>query len=192
MLRTACREAEALRLCVEDVDFERGLVRFESRKGERPERVKAQDVPMDDGLRAQLVAYGRVGRGGEPYFIVRGGRFMTHTSLRRALERASRAAGISPAITGLGWLKNKAVTMLGEVGVRAEVTARIANHASVKTTERHYDSAVLWEQRKAGLAALGVALDRFCTAPPNSTGFSTGQDSKAPETSQSSLAKSET
>lgn len=159
MLRTGCREAEALRLRACDVDFERGTVTFETRKGPRSRRVGSQTVPMTVGLRRALGMYTSGSSGEEPFFFQKEGRFMQHTSLRRALERASVVAGIVPAMTGLGWIRNRVATLMGDAGVRVEVSSRVLGHESVKTTEGHYDSSKLWAQRVEGLAALEALLD---------------------------------
>ncbi|MEO6327058.1 MAG: site-specific integrase [Thermoanaerobaculia bacterium] len=176
MRRTVCREEEAWRLNVADVDIAGGVITFENRKGERAERIGAQRVPITAELREILELYART-RGPAsataPFLQVQGrrrgeARRLKQGSARRALEKACTLINHSPALNGFGWLRNLTVTGLVESGTPIDVASRMANHASVKTTEKHYDSAVLWDERKSALDRLAAHIS--AQQKPNTDG----------------------
>ncbi len=164
ILGTACREIEAFRLKVEDVDLQGGVIRFETRKGPRARRIQSQRVPISPPLAAALRAYaesfGRRRAPTEPLLVVGKGktkRSLKGTSLRKRMMAASARAKLKPYVTSLGFLRNAALTTLGEAKVAVEVASRIAGHASVKTTENHYDGAIRWDERVEAVKVLAAA-----------------------------------
>lgn len=175
MLLTAARLDEVLRLRTGDVD---GVVlKMRSFKGGAD--VQVREHPVTTRLAAVFASIIPPGASTDRLVILLNGRAPKNAaSFRKRLLRASEAAGIVPPIGCLAWLRNAALTALVEGGAPIEVVSRIAGHASVKTTEKHYDRAVLWKERIAAAELLAVALGA-------ATPFSTHENSiPLPESGQ--------
>ena len=154
MVLTAGRLREVLRLRAGDV--EGAILRMRSFKGKE---VAVRDHPITPRLRAVLASVLPPDSPPERHVILLNGRPpKEEASFRKRLLRASERAGIVPPVGGLAWLRNAALTALVEGGAPIEVVSRIAGHASVKTTERHYDRAVLWKERIAAAEMLAETL----------------------------------
>lgn len=113
----AARESEVFRLRVEDVE-ERDVRAWQSKGAIRG----AINLPVLPELSRVLAAYARPKQG-----LLLG--TDDPRSLRTALAHASRRAGIFPPIRGLGWLRNQAITTLGEAGIASEVLSRVLRHS---------------------------------------------------------------
>lgn len=150
LLRTGCRESEARRLLVGDVDVDAGVITFRRRKGWRARGAELiVTTPMGAGLRQVLEAYTK--RMGErpakaPFLVHEDGGELGEQTLRKRYLRASKVAKI-PERNGIAWLRNQAATLAGDAGVPMEVTRRVMGHASITTTEKHYDRSELRKAR---------------------------------------------
>ena len=160
MLRTACRDAEARRLTRADVDLNAGVLAFRNRTGSRVKRIEGDRVPISPGLKVHLVARLRgIPDKPDAVLLPMRGRELRDGALRRRLARACEKAAIKPAVCGLAWLRNLALTMLTEGGVPVEVGSRLAGHASTAITEGFYDRAKLWSERETATRKLDATLD---------------------------------
>ncbi len=163
MLLTAARLREVLRLRVGDID---GAV-LKMRSFKAGADVQVREHPVTTRLAAVFASIIPPGAPADRLVILLNGRApKNEASFRKRLLRASEAAGIVPPVGGLAWLRNAALTALVEGGAPIEVVSRIAGHASVKTTEKHYDRAVLWKERIAAAELLAATLG---AATPSST-----------------------
>lgn len=165
MLFTGARLEEVCRLQVEDVDFDAGILRTENRKlRSGPETV---EHPLEPELVRVLEA--AIPPDAAPTLpVVRMGtdrEVESASPFRKRLVAASKRAKIEPPITSLAWIRNFALSRAVDAGIPIEVLSRLAGHASVTTTERHYVSTKMWPQRK--LAARTFAALRSGVPDPH-------------------------
>lgn len=165
------RLEEVCRLKVADADFDAGILPTENRKVRSgPEEVEHSLGPE---LRRVLeAAIPPIAPATLP--IVRMGEheITSAAPLRKRLIAASARAKIAPPITSLAWIGNFALTRAVDAGIPIEVLSRLAGHASVTTTEKHYVSTKMWPQRQLAartLAALGADPHAVPERPTQST-----------------------
>jgi integrase len=162
MVLTAGRLREVLRLQARDI--EGSTLKIRSFKGPTAAWVLVRDHPITPRLQAVLSSVLPPDAKPDRLVVLLDGRPpLGEASFRKRLLRASERAEIVPPIGGFAWLRNAALTALVEGGAPIEVVSRIAGHASVKTTERHYDRAVLWKER---IAAAGLLAETLGAATP--------------------------
>jgi integrase len=171
MFRTAARLTEVLRLKLGDVDLAAGILRIETRKGPKANRVRTVEHPITPDLQKILEAAMLDLPTDKPLIRLRGRAVREPASLRKRLVRASSAARaavlrdhprmaawkpekIFPTISCLAWMRNHVVTQLVETGTRIETVSRLAGHASVTTTQRFYDKSRGWAERVAAAEKL--------------------------------------
>ena len=171
MFRTAARLTEVLRLKVGDVDLAIGVLRIETRKGPKANRVRTVEHPITPDLQKILEAAMLDLPEEKPLIRLRGRAVREPASLRKRLVRASGVARaavlrehprmaawgpekVFPTIACLAWMRNHVVTQLVETGTRIETVSRLAGHATVATTQRFYDKSRGWAERVAAAEKL--------------------------------------
>lgn len=156
VLRTGRRDSEIRRLTCGDVDLEAKTIRITRRKRAATGTPIIQVFPLHADLETLLKPYAAWRKGAPPeapFLTLDGERFLSEFSLQKRFRATYRRAGL-PERSGIAWLRNEAATLLGEAGAPVEALQRWLGHASVTTTEKHYD----WSRRMEIHAVLSEAL----------------------------------
>lgn len=162
VLRSGCRDTEARRLVMGDVDLEAMKLKIRRVKGWRSRAPLVETHPISKDLAEILkpyVAWRRKAAPTAPLLTLDGVHLLAESALVKRYRAACRRAGL-PVRSGVAWLRNQAATLLGEAGVPVEVTRRWLGHTSVQTTERHYDTSRQWEARERLSEILDGILSR--------------------------------
>jgi site-specific recombinase XerD len=122
------RVSELVGLKVSDIDFERGMVKVESGKGE-----KDRYVMLPIGLRQELKSYLEVEKPGKYVFSGRNGKY-TIKSVQKVFEHAARKAGICKEAS-CHTLRHSFATHLLESGVDIRYIQSLLGHARLQTTQ---------------------------------------------------------
>jgi len=167
-LRTGARGAEIRRLRIGDLDLRRRTLLFRRHKGRRGDRGE-EVVPVSPGLAKALVPYvAKLPGGLDPpaplLAVLYDGerRALGPTSLRRQMEAACRAAGLSLRTTA-GWTRAQAATLAREAGTPLGVVSGMLGHVDGQITLAHYDESGAaagerWEARQKAGAVLDEVL----------------------------------
>ena len=132
MYGSGLRISEARMLEVGHIDGARGVLRVHHGKGN-----KAREVKLSPSLYAWLRAYWQRERPPHPYlFASRRGTPMPRASVVRALQLATKAAGIKKRISP-HVLRHSFATHLLEHGTDVRVVGALLGHASIRTTARY-------------------------------------------------------
>ena len=130
---TGLRISEAIRLKVDDIDAGRRVIRVHRGKGG-----KARDVMLSPKLLLALRTYWSASRPPLPYLFAspKTGKLVRAETVRTALHRARRAAGLKKRVTP-HMLRHSFATHLLEGGTDVRVIQHLLGHASVATTMRY-------------------------------------------------------
>ena len=132
MYGSGLRIQEALRLTIDDIDRERGVIHVRNGKGGKPRETKLSPVLYD-----WLRAYWSRTRPPLPYlFVNHRGRLPRQSTVRRALAAAVAEARIKKHVT-CHVLRHSFATHLLEEGTDVRVVSALLGHASIKTTARY-------------------------------------------------------
>jgi integrase/recombinase XerD len=131
LFASGMRVSEISHLCVEAVDLSRGSIMVKG-KGN-----KERQIPIcDDAVRRALTAYvalDRTERGSKEYlFTNRFGRRLSEQSIRMALKRHAKAAGLERITPHV--FRHTVATMLLEQGVDLRFIQTFLGHSSIVTT----------------------------------------------------------
>src|SRR5450759_2247394 len=146
---TAARNSSVRLLCLEDLDFERALIRFRRAKG-----AKTLDVALQPETRAALSAYLEGGRSalvahsptemgstdpGWVFLSTRAGepRPLTMNALSLMLTRRYHAGGGSLRTFGSHRIRQATATLLVNNGMPLEEVSRYLGHSSTDVTRRY-------------------------------------------------------
>jgi integrase/recombinase XerC len=164
LVTTAARNSSVRLLRIEDVDFERAVIRFRRAKG-----AKTLEVALQPGSATVLLDYLAHGRaafladsndpgwlflshaGGEP-------RPLTMNSLSLMLTRRYHAGGGSLRCFGSHRIRHGTATLLVNNGMPLEEVSRYLGHASTVTTRRYAKQTpeALGERAASALARAGL------------------------------------
>lgn len=156
MLLTAARLTHVLQLRVNDTLGPFLIIR--SRKGRGLNRVSIEEHPITDRLRKVLDSVVPPNAPRDRHVIQIDGHPIEDGSLRKRLLAASRRAKITPEIGSLAWVRNFTITRLIENGASIDVVSRMAGHANISTTRKHYDKAKLLKARMAASEAMEATV----------------------------------
>jgi len=136
------RVSELVRLRVEDIDGERGVIHIRKAKGKRD---RFSIFPAS--LRPQLLAYWKVSKLGMSGWLFPGqshDHHLAERSIQAVLERALKQAGISKPVS-MHTLRHTFATHLLEQGTDLRYIQELLGHQSVRTTEiyTHVSNRVL-------------------------------------------------
>ncbi len=132
MYGAGLRVGEARVLEVRDIDGERGVLRVRHGKGD-----KAREVMLSPELYTWLRRYWSSQQPAAPYlFASRSGKLPTLSTVRKALQKAARAAFIKKRITP-HVLRHSFATHLLEQGTDVRVVSALLGHACLGTTARY-------------------------------------------------------
>ena len=126
------RVSELVRIRIEDIDGERGLIHIRDAKGKRD-----RFTVFPESLRAQLLAYWKQYKLGTSGWLFVGqttDRHLSERSIQAVLERALKAAGIEKPVS-MHTLRHSFATHLLERGTDLRYIQELLGHQSVKTTE---------------------------------------------------------
>ena len=124
------RVGEALRLRLQDIDSERGVIHVRDGKGRKDRLVMLADITLKE-----LREYARVERPHHWLFPgARRDRHMTSTSIQRAIRQAAHSAGIRKKVTP-HTLRHSFATHLLEEGTDLRYIQRLLGHRKSTTTE---------------------------------------------------------
>lgn len=163
LANTGMRPSDAAALKRDQVDLEARTIRFTARKTGRE-----QAVPVSAALARHLRAWlaGEKVRPLDGRLLHLDGRPLGKTSLRARFRRASRAAGIEPAIEHPGLTRNAVIAHLLAQGESAYLVAKLVGHADLRTTLGYARAAQpleelrqLTERLGAGASGGGSPLD---------------------------------
>jgi integrase len=163
MVLTAARLSHVLSLRVQDVSGQFLVIR--SRKGHGLNRLSIEEHPISGRLREVLDSVVPKDARPERNVILVDGRRPGRGSFRRRLAAASKRAGVSPEVRSFAWLRNFTITQLIESGAPIDVVSRMAGHASVLTTRKHYDKAKLLQARLEASGAMASFLGQVSPYP---------------------------
>jgi len=172
-LWTGARAAELFRLRRCDVDLELGTLLLRRAKGRPGRRGTEETLPVPPPLRASLEAF-MAKRGtippGAHFLSLDGEHPLSHSSLRKVLEKACTAAGV-PRRTTIGWTRAQVTTLLREARATLRDAARFVGHQDAAVTRTHYDESQReaeerWDAR--------VSLARTLAATLGAEGYDPG------------------
>jgi integrase/recombinase XerD len=126
------RVSEVVRLRIEDIDGDRGLVHVRAAKGK-----KDRFTLFPDSLRGQLGAYWREYRLGKSGWLFPGqtaSRHLAERSIQAVVERALKIAGITKPVS-MHTLRHSFATHLLEHGTDLRYIQDLLGHQSVRTTQ---------------------------------------------------------
>ncbi len=126
------RVGELVRLKIEDMDGNRGLIHIRNAKGKRD---RYTIFPIS--LREQLITYWKIYRLGTSGWMFPGDRSSKHLaerSIQAVLQRAVKESGITKKIS-MHTLRHSFATHLLEHGTDLKYIQELLGHRSVKTTE---------------------------------------------------------
>jgi integrase/recombinase XerC len=137
LVYSGARRQELLNLCVDDIDFEQGLIHIRHGKGDKP-----RDVAPHPDCFAALASYldGREEVSSSRLFILRG-RPMADDGLRSLLRQilaVARLAG-NKALLPHG-LRHAVATRLHRAGAELDVIREFLGHSSITTTSLYLHS----------------------------------------------------
>lgn len=140
------RVSELVRIRIEDIDGQRGLIHIRNAKGKRD-----RFTVLPESLRGQLLAYWREYRLGRSGWLFPGQRTDQHLaerSIQAVLERSLKRAGIEKPVS-MHTLRHSFATHLLEHGVDLRYIQELLGHQSVRTTEiyTHVSNRVLGKIR---------------------------------------------
>ena len=126
------RVSELVRIKIEDIDGQRGLIQIRDAKGKRD-----RFTVLPESLRGQLVAYWKQYKLGTSGWLFAGQAADDHLaerSIQAVLERALKAAGIEKPVS-MHTLRHSFATHLLEHGTDLRYIQELLGHQSVRTTE---------------------------------------------------------
>ncbi len=126
------RVSELVRLHVEDIDTERGLIHIRDAKGKRD-----RFTLFPDSLRGQLAGYWRLYRLGKTGWLFPGqtvNRHLAERSIQAVVERALKTAGITKPVS-MHTLRHSFATHLLEHGTDLRYIQALLGHQSIRTTQ---------------------------------------------------------
>jgi site-specific recombinase XerD len=126
------RVSEVVRLRIEDIDGDRGLMHIRSAKGK-----KDRFTLFPDSLRGQLTAYWKEYQLGKTGWLFPGQamtRHLSERSIQAVIERALQTAGITKSVS-MHTLRHSFATHLLEHGTDLRYIQDLLGHQSVRTTQ---------------------------------------------------------
>jgi site-specific recombinase XerD len=126
------RVSELVRLRVEDIDAERGLIHIRDAKGKRD-----RFTLFPDSLRGQLVGYWKLYRLPKTGWLFPGqtmDRHLTERSIQAVIGRALKTAGIGKPVS-MHTLRHSFATHLLEHGTDLRYIQELLGHQSIRTTQ---------------------------------------------------------
>ena len=146
------RIGEAVRLKLEDIDFERKLIHIKEGKGKKERYTILSQVVIDS-----LTEYVRLMRPDEWLFPgAKPGTHITERSVQKIMDKAVEKAKISKKVT-VHTLRHSFATHLLEGGTDLRYIQALLGHASSKTTE------IYTHVSRRKLANIQSPLDRIMT-----------------------------
>jgi integrase/recombinase XerD len=140
------RVSEVVRLRIEDIDGQRGLIHIRDAKGKRD-----RFTVLPESLRGELLAYWReykLERSGWLFPGQKSDHHLAERSIQAVAERARKAAGIQKPVS-MHTLRHSFATHLLEHGTDLRYIQELLGHRSVRTTEvyTHVSNKVLGKIR---------------------------------------------
>ncbi|TLY29488.1 MAG: integrase [Ignavibacteria bacterium] len=126
------RVSEVVRLRIEDIDGDRGLLHIRDAKGK-----KDRFTVFPESLRGQLAAYWRQSRLGKRGWLFPGqtpDRHISERSIQAVVERALKTSGIAKPVS-MHTLRHSFATHLLEHGTDLRYIQDLLGHQSVRTTQ---------------------------------------------------------
>lgn len=137
MFMTAMRFGEAGRLQLEEVNLEKKEVQIIQKNGRKATLVLCPLLIQE--LQDYLSKRAETSR--KDFFIFEDGSPLIEASLKRRFTSASKRAGL-PVRTGIGWVRNQAITFLGEAGMSAWFLDRVLlRHSQRNSLLSRYDQS---------------------------------------------------
>lgn len=176
LVYTGMRAGEATALRVDDVDFERGIIRVSrslspGQRGElieqSPKSHKSRDVPLIDALRPYAEAAARGKRSSDLLFAGPDGGRLTNHNARRGADWETLREAIGRPDLRIHDLRHTFATILFDAGASAPDVQATLGHSSLQVTER-YSRAREGVALRAG-AALNDALKGAAGESPKRT-----------------------
>jgi integrase len=144
-LTTGLRRGELVNLEWDDVDLDEGMIRVRCKAGYRTKSGKNRGVPLISEVAPALRALREESGEGYVFGVGRGRRW--RNTLSRPFAEIVRRAGIEPCT--IHDLRKTFISHLANAGENQAVVQKLAGHASMATTLKHYTRILPETLRKA-------------------------------------------
>lgn len=149
---TLCRETEALRLTLQDIDWQGETLRIRQNKGGKKDVL----LWMPPALQAELKAWmasreallRKIGKTSDFLFIGRRGNPMESQLYDKRVKKLRERSGLDTP-KGFGWVRNQAATLLGELEIYELVIPKLLRHSPGGVTARYNQAKYETQKREA-------------------------------------------